>query len=370
MNILFDHQIFMMQRYGGISRYYLQTAIELNKLGQNAHIVAPFYINKYLPDAPNGLVFGRAIEDFPFRWQSMTQAVGRFSVNRHAKRFKPDIVHETYFSTEPSVKSAVPTVLTMYDMMPEIADRDNKKKNKHCLWKEAAVARADHIICISQHTKTDLMNMLGVSASKLSVVYLAQEFVEPNPVVSADLKSQKPYILYVGQRYGWKNFSRLLAVFGNSKRLRETFDLVAFGPQTKVQPDEIEMIAKLGLGEDQVRFLTGGDDVLAALYSNAAAFVYPSLYEGFGLPPLEAMAHGCPVISTNTSSLPEVVGNAGEYFDPLSQDEMRHALEAVVFSPTRTAELIALGRAQAAKFSWEKCAKETLDVYRKVSGKQ
>lgn len=106
--------------------------------------------------------------------------------------------------------------------------------------------------------------------------------------------------------------------------------------------------------------------MLASIYANAAAFVYPSLYEGFGIPPLEAMSLGCPVICGNTSSIPEVVGDAGEYFDPNDTESMRVAIEAVLQSTGRSQELVAKGQAQRSLFSWQRCARETLDVYRSI----
>ena len=114
--------------------------------------------------------------------------------------------------------------------------------------------------------------------------------------------------------------------------------------------------------------MNGNDSVLAGLYSSARVLVYPSLYEGFGIPPLEAMSFGCPVICANTSSLPEVVGDAARLFDPTSESDLRAALEAVVFSSEYTVRLKANGLERVKMFSWEKCADETLKVYKKVLG--
>ena len=104
--------------------------------------------------------------------------------------------------------------------------------------------------------------------------------------------------------------------------------------------------------------------MLGKLYDSARAFVYPSVYEGFGIPPLEAMAHSCPVISSNTSSMPEVIGGAAEYFDPLDIDDMKYAIEKVVYSESRIEILKALGERRLMSFSWDKCSQETLGVYR------
>jgi glycosyltransferase involved in cell wall biosynthesis len=104
---------------------------------------------------------------------------------------------------------------------------------------------------------------------------------------------------------------------------------------------------------------------LSEFYNQANIFVYPSLYEGFGLPPLEAMANNCAVASSNTSSMPEVIGNAGEFFDPYDLDDIKQAIENVVYSNKRTNELLSLGIKRASEFTWKKCAEKTLNVYKK-----
>ena len=107
---------------------------------------------------------------------------------------------------------------------------------------------------------------------------------------------------------------------------------------------------------------------MSSLYKDAIAFVYPSLYEGFGIPPLEAMAHQCPVVSSNTSSMPEVIGHAGEYFDPKEPESIKVAIENVVFSQSRIRDLKAKGLERIQVFSWQKCAKETLAIYKDMVG--
>ena len=129
----------------------------------------------------------------------------------------------------------------------------------------------------------------------------------------------------MGNRGGYKNFSTLLQAYGNSPILRE-FELIAFGGHPLL-PDEKNQITQLGI-TDKVRFTSGSDQELAARYRAATAFIFPSTYEGFGLPPLEAMSHGCPVVCSNGGSIPEVVGDAGVYFDPNSAEELRMAWNA------------------------------------------
>jgi glycosyltransferase involved in cell wall biosynthesis len=114
--------------------------------------------------------------------------------------------------------------------------------------------------------------------------------------------------------------------------------------------------------------MSGSDDLLGRLYSSASVFIYPSLYEGFGIPPLEAMAHDCPVAASNTSSIPEVVGEAAELFDPEDQGDMRAAMERIACSAEHARALVSKGRRQIEKFTWDACAQATLDVYRQITG--
>ncbi len=131
---------------------------------------------------------------------------------------------------------------------------------------------------------------------------------------------------------------------------------------------ELALMESLNISQDKIKYMSGTDDLLACLYASAAVFVCPSLYEGFGIPPLEAMSFGCPVVCSNTSSLPEVVGDAAELFDPASEVSMRTAIEQVVSNPEIAQILVKRGYERIKQFSWEKCAHETFNVYNKILG--
>ena len=180
------------------------------------------------------------------------------------------------------------------------------------------------------------------------------------------LPTREPFLLYVGNRGGYKNFLRLLEAYGTSPQLKMGYELICFGGGA-FHADELETMRTLGLVSGQVSQLGGDDQMLAKLYEHASAFVFPSLYEGFGIPPLEAMSHDCPVVCSNTSSIPEVVGDAGEYFDPADTESMRAAIERIVTSDSHRNLLIAKGRERLKHFSWDRCAIETLDIYRKLA---
>ena len=276
---------------------------------------------------------------------------------------KPDLVHETYYASKPAMTPGYKRVLTVYDMIHELFPAEFPANDRTPIDKASAVARADHIICISEHTRRDLIRILGVPHEKTSVIHLG---ISLSPTgTRGDLPVCRPFLLYVGARGGYKNFACLLRAYAASGRLLKEFDLLAFGGGP-INTKEAEFIRQLSIPPENVRQVQGGDDVLEVLYRRAAAFVYPSLYEGFGLPPLEAMSFDCPVICSNASSIPEVVGNAALLFDPLSAEALGQAIAVVLDDAGLRQALIAKGRARINHFSWEKCAQLTMTVYERV----
>lgn len=334
---------------------------------QQVRVFAPLHRNHHLPSLPQESIYGRYTNLYPPKTTRLFLALNQLKSRSRIARWKPDLVHETYYARFGSAPRMCPTVITVYDMIHELFQNeipftDNTTRNKRI-----AINRADHVLCISENTKLDLMRLHGTPASKLSVVHLGfDQFVAREGLLVPHTLSGKPFLLYVGKRAGYKNFSGLLKSAAASKRLISDFDIIAFGGG-KFSSAELRLIRSLGFAENQVRHKSGDDSLLGNLYSLARAFVYPSIYEGFGIPPLEAMAHHCPVISSNTSSMPEVIGAAGEYFNPVDTDDMSHAIEAVVYSDSRIDELIKLGKRQLTAFSWNKCTQETLNVYRSLT---
>lgn len=367
--IVYDHQIFWWQRYGGISRYIYELATRVAEMDDfEVSIEALAYVNEYLKQCKPGLVVG-----FPVPKSSRLQIqkmVGRFNDNLAKIRLKsnpPDIVHETYYHGEKLSHKKTKVVVTVYDMIHEkftqLLSRDMfQKLDPTAQLKQEAVRRADRIICISENTKKDLIELLEVDPNKISVVYLGTslkltENYQPEP------RKYPPYILYVGDRISkYKNFQGLLQAYGNSSQLKNNFNLVLFGGGS-LSREEITLIQNLGLPEGKVLQVAGDDADLANLYREASVFVYPSLYEGFGIPLLEAMSLNCPIACSNTSSLPEVAGNAAEFFDPYQPESIAAALEKVLFSTEKAENLVKLGAERITNFSWEACAEQTRQVY-------
>lgn len=366
LRIAFDQQVFLLQEFGGISRYVCSLGEALSCIPEvTPRIFAPLHFNGHLQQAPRSLVRGRRAPRIPktFRFVS---GLSRHLADRAIAHFRPDIVHETYFSREFVGPRDSCRVITVYDMIAERYPAEFPGTD-FTETKRESVVRADHVLCISESTRRDLVELFAIPVERTSVVYLGYDRMTADaerasgPVAPGGM----PYLLYVGSRGGYKNFDSLLRAYAASRWLQDSCRIVCFGGGALASAER-ELIGALGIKQSGVVQLGGGDEVLADLYRHAAAFVYPSRYEGFGIPPLEAMSLDCPVLCSDTSSIPEVVGDAGEYFKPDDVDSLRVAIESMLQSPTRQDELIAKGRARCAAFSWERCARETLDIYRRL----
>lgn len=365
MRIIFDHQIFSLQRYGGVSRYFCEISKNIKCFDHvTTNIVAPLYVNEYLEKINSNSVLGMQIRQIPRSARIIISINNILSAILFKFYRNVDIFHETYYTRADNCPSLSKRIVTVYDMIHEKFPESFRANDKTREAKAVAVHRADHVICISESTRNDLIDLLGVPREKTSVTYLGYSLSVDTPAAIPSV-IVKPYLLYVGQRAGYKNFEGLLRAYSASAALSTEFDLVCFGGGD-LTAREFSLADELKLPRNSIHLVTGDDSILAGLYVHATVFVYPSLYEGFGIPPLEAMSFGCPVACANTSSLPEVVGNAAELFDPLDVAAMSAAIESVALSSDRARELVARGRERLSHFSWEKCARDTLEVYKNV----
>jgi glycosyltransferase involved in cell wall biosynthesis len=370
MRVLFDSQIFCFQRFGGISRYVASLAAELAEINSvRPLIVAPFHINDYLPALPKSLVRGRRIA-WLRNLKLLAYAASAVPGSFWRYKFRPDIVHNTYYYPVRRVSPAR-RIITVYDLIHEKYPDNLSASTSIGRWKAMAVAGADHVICISENTRRDVLNTYPIDENRVSVTYLGCDSLEHILVNESGstfrtrvFGADAPYILFVGSRVGYKNFDALLSAFANSASLRNNFCLLCFGGGDFTGLERSAM-AKANIA-DRVKCIGGSDSLLASCYSHAALFVYPSLYEGFGLPPLEAMALGCPVACSGTSSLPEVVGDAAIMFDPASVDSIQSALESVLESTALASALVERGRVRKLQFTWKNCARATVNIYKDV----
>ena len=361
MKLVYDYQIFSSQKYGGISRYFYETATRIAKYEQfEVTILALIYSNEYVRHCDEDLVIGKHVYHVP-KTRIIKRLVNTEISRWWMKKNKPDIVHETYYSYRRMSPKNSKTVITVYDMIHEKFGHHFSKLDNTSFLKAKSLKRADHIICISENTRKDLLETFHINPRKVSVIHLGYmqkqtEYQLTTPFI------KEPYILYVGNRNAWKNFQGFLKAFLISQRLNSNFKVVCFGGGD-LSRKELEANRKHNVKEQNIIQISGNDETLANLYTHASALIYPSLYEGFGLPLLEAMSFQCPVICGNTSSIPEIVGKAAEFFEPHDPESIAHAIEAVVFSQSRVATLREQGTKRVKKFSWDKCIEKTLQVY-------
>ncbi len=238
-----------------------------------------------------------------------------------------------------------------------------------------AVKKAKHIITVSEFSKNDIAQYYGIEKNRISVTYEAAELEKDSSFEDVDLKKryniEKPYLLYIGNAYPHKNLEVVLDVIKEMSQARAKlpFQMVFVGKEDYFYARLKQKAWAMNI-EKYIRF-TGfvPDSHLPALYANAVAYIFPSKYEGFGLPPLEAMSAGTPVLAASSSCLPEVLGDAAFYFDPEDISGIIQLVEQVLSSPEYREKMSLSGKIQAERYSWEKMAKQTLEVYL-LHGKQ
>ncbi|MCK4598765.1 glycosyltransferase family 4 protein [Candidatus Bipolaricaulota bacterium] len=231
--------------------------------------------------------------------------------------------------------------------------------------------RADHVLTISQASRNQIISILGVPAQKVTVAHLAAKETRARPVsfdvLRQKLHVQKPYILALSSLSPHKNMRRLIEAFAIIRErgfVEERLILAGHPPRGKSSLDEL--VSRKSLG-NCVRF-TGyvSDEALASLYTHAELFVFPSLYEGFGIPVLEAFTYGTPVALSNATSLPEVAGDAASYFDPRNTEEIAGTIIHMLQDKALQARLVLKGKERARLFTWERSARRTLETYERV----
>lgn len=366
--VAYDHYAFIAQAFGGVSRYFTEIATYVPKHSAlQTHVVAPLHLNQHLANAK---VSKSAVYQ-PWRFRGsdrLNQVAARLVSPLLLRLRRPDIVHWTGYFPPQKAPPGTRTVVTVFDMIHELMPDLIAPGDKTGQFKRQSVAAADHVICISESTKRDLQRLYNVPDGIITVTHLAASPIFAAADTSGYLRAAgRPYLLYVGNRGGYKGFDRTLRAFAASPRLRREVDLIAFGGPP-FNTSERELICSLGLASGLVRHVRGDDNRLAEHYRQARAFVYPSQYEGFGIPPLEAMGCGCPVACADTSSIPEVVGDAALLFDPLQVDSIRDALETLCLDEAAREHYVCSGARRAQQFSWDRCARETATAYEALLG--
>lgn len=363
MKILYDGQVYGQQVVGGVGRYFA------NMIQRLPGTVYPTLITQHqrqqlnYPTHPNL----NHQEFWGFKPRRLSARVQDQYFRFRCRGEKFDIVHPTYYhrlTLEPWTEIKQPLVITVYDMIHEMLSDVLDPVGYTMLAKYAAVQAADAILCISENTRRDLIRYYPEAEAKATVTYLASE-LQPEWAYGDEPVPIAPYFLYVGSRHrAYKNFDTLLDAFAKLVAKQPDLSLCVVGAD--FDRTEQQQIAALNLGDRIQLYRHPSDRHLAKLYRCSVALVYPSLYEGFGIPPLEAMACGTAVIAAASSSLPEVVGDAGILFDPSQVQDLAEAMLLLLEQPRERDRLIAKGQVRQAAFTWDRTAVETMAVYQSL----
>ena len=368
LKILYDHQIFSLQKYGGISRYFSELMVQYkSEKDIDFELACKYSDNQYLHDMVK-LDFIKKSSDANSKIRKYyNYALNRLNSMSIISQGDYDVLHPTYYDPYFLNKlNGKPFVITVHDLTQDLFPQYFKNPGRNTRMKRAVMEKAEKVIAISNHTKGDIINYFNVPEEKITVIYHGNSLksiktISGNPGTGL---SEKRYVLFVGLRGGYKNFHTFVAAISKILKEDEGLEVICVGAGPFVK-EEIELLEIHGI---QQRFsqVSVNDEELTELYSNALALVFPSLYEGFGMPILEAMDCGCPAILSNTSSMPEIGGNAARYFDPEDIESIRDSIEKVIYDEELRQKMILDGRNRADDFSWQRTAKETAKVYRSL----
>lgn len=368
MKVVYDHQIFSFQRVGGASRYFQEI---ITRLGSEAGFEGflPFRLsdNRHLAYCP-GFRPSAILGNSPFWGRGrLLASLNRVTSSINLLAGKYDLLHPTYYHPYfLRLLRGKPFVLTVYDMIHELFPEQFLNGGDIRPWKKLLVDKAAAIIAISDQTKEDIVRLYHVPDRKIHVIHLCDSFSGIKAAASGGEAASMPFFLFVGRREGYKNFSFLIRALAPLIRGPHTARLVCVGGGA-FSDTEAGWLSGLGI-ENQVAQMEATDAELASLYSRAVAFIFPSMYEGFGIPILEAFRCGCPVLLSRASCFPDIAGDAGLYFDPESAGDLESAARKILDDASLREGLVLKGRNRLGSYSWEKAVRQTMQVYETVLG--
>ncbi|GAC1500476.1 MAG: glycosyltransferase family 1 protein [Candidatus Saccharimonadales bacterium] len=340
--------------------HYLQ---EIDHINKYFVLIKPSVMDSWQPSNPNFSAVACPHKEFSYGEQ-----IGYYL---QLKSLKADLVHFAFPQQPIHYRGA--SITTIHDLTTLRFNNPDKNKAvfkfKQLVYRHViklAAHKSAAVITPSNFVKDDVVQFSGVDSNKITVTYEAADAITDRADPLPEL-SDKPYIMYVGRPTPHKNLVRLIEAFRLLKGQHPELRLVLAGKKDANFSRVEETVHSKGI--DNVIF-TGfiSEGQLRWLYENCAAYVFPSLSEGFGLPGLEAMVHGAPVVSSNATCLPEIYGQAAHYFDPLEVQGMADAINEVLTNKALRQQLITAGHLQADKYSWRRMAEQTLEIYNRVLG--
>lgn len=355
--------MFSTQKFGGVTKYFselmknLPEGYEFNLpilISENQYLKEDNdFFNKNIISLPEKYIGKSYIKKLIFK---LNERKSFASINSH----QYDLFHPTFYNNyflKQNLK--IPFVLTVHDLIEykfekKYFSRDSSMKYQM----KNAILKAERIIAISHHTKKDLINYFDIKPEKIDVIYHGYN-ISDKPTYT---NKYGDYILFVGKRERYKNFTTFAKAISHLLNKDRNIKLICIG--RSFTADEIDLLKTLKI-LSQTIVMHVDELKLNQLYKHAKLFVFPSLYEGFGMPILEAMANDCPICLSNTSCFPEIADNAGDYFDPNLEESILHSIEKVYYNTEYRNKLIENGRQRLQNFSWKKTALETGSTYRK-----
>ena len=386
IRVLMDSQAFDFQTHGGVSRCF---AGLISHMPEDIDITLPILEtqNQYLKEmglAPEKDYYMEFCKGHPTsvnrfwykvltnirhghwrQWDRMPH-YSIFEAERQLERGDFDVFHPTYF--DPYFLDKIgkkPFVLTVHDMISERYSGTYKFHDGQPQGKRKLIPRAAHIIAVSEHTKQDIVDLFDISPKKISVIYHG---IDQSPYVpSPEGNPNGRYILYVGGRNKYKNFLRL--VHDVTPVLRNHQDMSVICTGKPFNREELRVLQESGLSGRFVQKFVESDQELMDLYHFAQVFVFPSEYEGFGIPILEAYKAGCPVLLNRASCFPEIAGDAAIYFgfDGKEKSLQECIEDLLAWTPSQRQEFVDIQHQRLQLYTWEKAARELAEVYRKVA---
>lgn len=378
MKVLYDHQAFTFQYFGGVSKYFceilkhrpieLEYDIAIKETGNN-HLIESGLISEYMPLTMDYNIYAKK---YPMLGKhkiykflnnigvvSGAEKRNKRESIRKIKEGDFDVFHATFFDDYflPYIGKK-PFVITVHDMMPEIYPQYFVSPNPETKRKKELCEKAAAVIAVSENTKKDLMRILDIPENKIHVIYHGgpqKEEIKQEPIISGE------YFLYVGQRDAYKNFLQTLVDFSEFNKLHKNVRLVCTGKPFTIT--EVSKIKELDI-ESKVLYYHPSDEEMKNLYAYAIAFIYPSLYEGFGMPILEAFAYGCPVLLNKKSCFPEIAGDAALYFESESgKSDLTDKMSLIYNQNYYSAALRNMGYKRLDFFLWKNSSMKTTNIY-------
>lgn len=365
MKVLFDHQAFTFQKFGGVSNYHA----ELMRHATNfeATLALKYTNNVYFK---NQVQYKNHFLQFPNHTlnnilnRQLFKKINKLNSVIHILQNNFDVFHPTYYDSYfLNYLNKIPYFITVYDMIDEIFYPEDNEKKKLKKMKSKVILQAKKIIAISNKTKQDIIEIYKIPAEKIEVIYLASS-LQKNIALAQNIKVDLPkkYILFIGNREGYKNFKVFIEAI--KPLLNEDKNLYIICTGKYFTNAEISFFQNEGIEKQFIHFFIEDNELLAYLYQHAQFFIFPSIYEGFGIPILEAFHCGCPVLLSDTSCFPEIAQNAGYYFNPMDKESILQAVKTMLEKKDLREEYIQLGYKRVDFFSWEKTAEQTGILYR------